>query len=267
MRLRAASCLVGISIVLSSIARPSAEPVPVRFLEGLTHGFLSLKTMEGKLLGSGDLIQTVRGARVSSRLVLHYKDGSVSDETTVFTQQKQFRVLTDRLIQKGPSFKTPLDATMDRSRGLVTVKYTNEKGEQKVEEEKLEFPEDLANGILMPLTKNFIKSGVPESVSVIAITPKPMLVKVKFTNAGFEPFSFAGTKRQATHFVLHADIGGLKGLAAKIFGKQPPDSHIWVADGDAPAFVRAATPIATGEPLSVIELSGPIYRGGSPPEN
>src|SRR5262245_7610043 len=127
MRLRAASCLVGIAILLTSIARPSAEPVPVRFLEGLTHGFLSLKTMEGKLLGSGDLIQTVRGARVSSRLVLHYKDGSVSDETTVFSQQKQFRVLTDRLIQKGPSFKTPLEATMDRSRGLVTVKYTNEK--------------------------------------------------------------------------------------------------------------------------------------------
>jgi len=223
--------------------------------------------MDGKLLGSGDLIQTVRGNRVNSRLLLRYKDGSVSDETTVFTQQNQFRVLTDRLIQKGPSFRTPLEATMDRSRGLVTVKYTNEKGEQKVEEEKLEFPEDLANGILMPLTKNFIKGGVPESVSVIAITPKPMLVKVKFTNAGAEPFSFAGTRRQATHFVLRVDIGGLKGLAAKVFGKQPPDSHIWIADGDAPAFVRAATPIATGEPLSVIELSGPAYRGGSPPEN
>jgi hypothetical protein len=267
MRLKTASCFVVLAVVLTSFGRSSAEPVAVRFLEGLTHGFLSLKTLEGKLLGSGDLIQTVRGGRVSSRLVLHYKDGSVSDETTVFTQQKEFRVLTDRLIQKGPSFKTPLDATMDRSRGLVTVKYTNEKGEQKVEEKKLEFPDDLANGILMPLTKNFIKGGVPESVSVIAITPKPMLVKVTFTKAGLEPFSFAGTTRQATHFVLHVDIGGLKGLAAKIFGKQPPDSHIWIADGEAPAFVRAATPIATGDPLSVIELSGPIYRGGSPPEN
>jgi hypothetical protein len=267
MKLSIASCFAVAAIVVASIARPSAEPVTVRYLEGLTHGFLSLKTMEGKLLGSGDLIQFVRGGQVSSRLVLHYKDGSLSDETTVFTQQKEFRVLSDRLIQKGPSFKTPLEATLDRSRGLATVKYTNEKGEQKVEEEKLEFPDDLANGILMPLTKNFIKGSIPKSVSVIAITPKPMLVKVKFTNAGLEPFSFAGTRRQATHFVLHVDIGGLKGLAAKIFGKQPPDSHIWVADGDAPAFVRAATPIATGDPLSVIELSGPIYRGGNPPEN
>src|SRR5215470_12165187 len=265
MSLRSAALVVLIAAL--GAPRPSAEPVTVRYLEGLTHGFLSLKTMEGKPLGNGDLIQTVRGNRVTSRLVLHYKDGSVSDETTVFTQQKEFRVLTDRLIQKGPSFKTPLEATIDRSRGLATVKYTNDKGEQKVEEEKLEFPEDLANGILMPLTKNFIKSGVPESVSVIAITPKPMLVKVRFTNAGLEPFTFAGTRRQATHFVLHVDIGGLKGLAAKLFGRQPPDSHIWIADGDAPAFIRAATPIATGDPLSVIELSGPIYRGGNPPEN
>lgn len=267
MSSKIASSAVVTAILLMSMRQPSAEPVAVRFTEGLTHGFLSLKTMEGKLLGSGDLIQTVRGDRVNSRLVLHYKDGSVSDEATVFTQQKEFRVLTDRLIQKGPAFKTPLEATMDRSRGLVTVKYTNDKGEQKVEEEKLEFPDDLANGILMPLTKNFIKGGVPQSVSVIAITPKPMLVKVKFSNAGLEPFSFAGTRRQATHFVLHVDIGGLKGIAAKLFGKQPPDSHIWIADGDAPAFVRAATPIATGDPLSVIELSGPIYRGGNPPEN
>jgi len=266
MSLRSTALVVVIAVVLAT-SRPSAEPVAVRYVEGLTHGFLSLKTVEGKLLGSGDLIQTVRGNRVNSRLVLHYKDGSVSDETTVFTQQNEFRVLTDRLIQKGPSFKTPLEATIDRSRGLVTVKYTNKKGEQKVDEEKLEFPDDLANGILMPLSKNFIKGRVPESVSVIAITPKPMLVKVRFTNAGFEPFSYEGMRRQATHFILHVDIGGLKGLAAKLFGRQPPDSHIWIADGDAPAFVRAATPIATGDPLSVIELSGPIYRGGNPPEN
>ena len=116
------------------------------------------------------------------------------------------------------------------------------------------------NGIMMPLTKNFPKGAVPGSVSVIAATPKPMLVKVKFANAGLDPFTFAGSKRQATHYVLHVDIGGLKGIAAKIFGKQPPDSHIWILDGDAPAFVRAETPIATGQQPSVIELSSPVWN-------
>jgi len=249
-----------VALVATLVTGPSAEPVPVRHLEGLTHGFLSLKTMGGQLLGSGDLIQTVRGERVTSRLVLHYKDGSISDETSLFSQRGEFVLLTDHLIQKGPAFKQPLEMRMDRSTGVVTVRYTNEKGEQKVDEERMEFPADLANGIMMPLTKNFPKGAVPGSVSVIAATPKPMLVKVKFANAGLDPFTFAGSKRQATHYVLHVDIGGLKGIAAKIFGKQPPDSHIWILDGDAPAFVRAETPIATGQQPSVIELSSPVWN-------
>jgi hypothetical protein len=259
MRLGFVLCAAAIAIVLAAAAAPSAEPVAVRYLEGLTHGFLSLKTMEGQLIGSGDLIQTVRDDRVTSRLVLHYKDGSTSDETTVYSQRKEFLLLTDHLIQKGPSFKQPLEMTLDRSTGVVTVRYRNGKGEQKVEEARIEFPADLANGMFLPLTKNFRKDILPPTVSVVAITPKPMLVKVKFTNAGLEPFSFAGAQRQATHYVLRVDIGGLKGLAAKIFGKQPPDSHIWIMDGTAPAFLRAETPIATGDPPSVIELSGPVF--------
>jgi hypothetical protein len=260
MRLRATSCLVVIAVVVATIGQPSAEPVAVRYLEGLTHGFLSVKTTDGRLLGGGDLIQTVRGDRVTSRLVLHYKDGSISDETTVFSQRTDFLLLSDHLIQKGPAFKRPVEVRLDRSTGMVNVRYATDKGEQKVEDEHMEFPADLANGMMMPLTKNFRKDALPQSVSVIAITPKPMLVRVKFADAGLEPFSFAGVRKQATHYVLKVDIGGLKGIAAKLFGKQPPDSHIWIMEGDAPAFVRAETPIATGDPPSVLELSGPVFR-------
>jgi hypothetical protein len=248
------------AIVLVSVSFPSAEPVPVRYLEGLTHGFLSLKTLDGRLLGSGDLIQTVRGDRVTSRLVLRYKDGSVNDETTVFSQRKEFLMLSDHLIQKGRAFKQPLEMRMDRSTGVVTVHYTNEKGEPKVEEERMSFPPDLANGVMLALTKNLRPEALP-NVSLIALTPKPMLVKIKFAAAGSDSFSFAGSTRKAIHYVLKVDIGGIKGLAAKVFGKQPPDSHIWVTEGDAPTFVRAETPIATGDPPSVIELSGPVWKG------
>ena len=62
---------------------------------------------------------------------------------------------------------------MDRSTGMVSVHYANDKGEQKVEEEHTEFPPDLANGMMMPLSKNFRKDALPDSVSVVAITPKP----------------------------------------------------------------------------------------------
>ncbi len=253
-------CAAAVAIVLGVATAPSAEPVAVRYLEGLTHGFLSLKTLAGRLLGSGDLIQTVRGDRVTSRLVLHYRDGSINDETTIYSQRKEFLLLSDHLIQKGPAFKRPLEAQMDRSTGLVTVRYTNDKGEQKVEEERMDFPPDLANGIMLALTKNMQPDALPESVSLIALTPKPRLVKVKFASAGLEPFSFSGSRRRANHYVLTIDIGGLTGLAAKVFDKQPPDSHVWILGGDAPAFVRAETPLAAGQEPSVLELSSPVWR-------
>jgi hypothetical protein len=260
MTLGQARCCAVVAVVLALTGRPSAEPVAVRYLEGLTHGFLSLKTLAGRLLGSGDLIQTVRGDRVTSRLVLHYRDGSINDETAIYSQRKELLLLSDHLIQKGPAFKRPLEARMDRSTGMVTVRYTNDKGEQKVEEERMDFPPDLANGIMLALTKNIRPEALPESVSLIALTPKPQLVKVKFASAGLEPFSFSGSRRRANHYVLTIDIGGLTGLAAKVFDKQPPDSHVWILGGDAPAFVRAETPLAAGQEPSVLELSSPVWR-------
>lgn len=38
-----------------------AEPVAVRHMEGTVHGFLVLRTMEGKTLAAGDLTQVARG--------------------------------------------------------------------------------------------------------------------------------------------------------------------------------------------------------------
>jgi len=54
----------------------SAEPIPVRHVEGTVHGFLALRTKEGKVLAVGDLFQVVRGDRVTSRLLFSFKDGS-----------------------------------------------------------------------------------------------------------------------------------------------------------------------------------------------
>ena len=44
----------------------AAAPVAVRFAEGVTHGFLLLRTVDGGLIASGDLLQIGRGAKVES---------------------------------------------------------------------------------------------------------------------------------------------------------------------------------------------------------
>ena len=129
------------------------QTVAVRHAEGLVHGFLILRTLDGTALADGDLIQTARGDRVTSRLVFHFKDGSIHDETAVYSQRQRFRLITDHLVQKGPTFPQPLDMSIDGSSGRVTVRYTDEDGKQKVETERIDVPPDLANGLILTLSE------------------------------------------------------------------------------------------------------------------
>ena len=72
--------------------------------------------------------QNARGPRVTSRLVFRFKDGSLHDETAVFTQRQQFRLVNDHLVQKGPSFPQPIDMTIDAAKGQVAVPTKPELG-------------------------------------------------------------------------------------------------------------------------------------------
>src|SRR5580700_9978552 len=90
-------------MVCAALAGPAAspaDPVVVRYAEGLVHGFLTLRTLDGTPLGQGDLTQVARGDRVTSELAFHLRDGSLSDETVVFSQRDRFRLLSDHLVQQ-----------------------------------------------------------------------------------------------------------------------------------------------------------------------
>jgi len=257
-RMFSSAVLIGAALVgLSSVA--SAEPVAVRHAEGLVHGFLALRSLEGKLLASGDLIQEVHGDRVTSRLVFRFRDGSVHDETAVFSQRGHFRLISDHLVQKGPTFERPLDMSIDVPSGQVTVRYQNEHREEKTETEHLDLPDDLANGMLITLLKNIGPGPSPAVVSFLAATPKPRLVKLKFTATGSDPFSIAGSGRTATHYVVKVELGGVAGIVAPLIGKQPPDSHVWILEGEAPAFVRSEAFLAIGGPVWRTDLESPTW--------
>ena len=209
-------------------------------------------------LAAGDLLQRSRGDQVTSRLVFHFKDGSLHQEDAVFSQRKHFRLLSYRLVQKGPSFENPLAVSIDGERGLMTVRYTDD-GEEKVETEKVELPADLANGLVPVLLKNG-KPEAPPSMHMLAATPKPRLVRLEVTTAGEVPFQIAGDTRKAVHYVVKVDIGGITGALAKLLGKQPPDTHVWIQHGDFPAFVRSEGPLYLGGPMWRIELTGPRWQ-------
>jgi len=240
-------------------AKASPPPIPVRFAEGLVHGFLALRTTNGDSLATGDLLQTAAGDQVTVRVVFHFKDGSLHDETAVYTQRGVFRLLSDHLVQKGPAFPMPIDLAIDRARSEVTVKYKDDHGAEKTETERMALPDDLVNGIITTVLKNVRAEDGPVVLSYIGTTPKPRLVKLDVSKGGVEPFSTAGQARKAMHFVVKVDIGGLSGLLAPLVGKKPPDSHIWILQGAVPAFVRSDAALYVGGPIWRIDLVSPAF--------
>jgi len=73
--------------------------------------------------------------------------------------------------------------------------------------------------------------------------------------SGRDRFSSGHVGVTAIHYVLKVDLRGVTGVVASLTGKQPPDSHVWIVDGEAPAFVAAEQPFFAGGPLWRIELA------------
>jgi hypothetical protein len=202
---------------------------------------------------------------VTSQLVFYFKDGSLHDETAVFSQNGRFRLLSYRLTQKGQSFPRPLDFTLDGKGGRASVRYVDGDGETKVEDERLEkVPPDLANGMVPTLLKNVRADAGQMTLSMLAATPKPLMVKLVVTPTGEEPFSTPGVARKAQHFVIKVDIGGLKGVLASLLGKDPPDTHVWILTGAVPAFMKSEGALYVGGPIWRIELTSPSWPQASP---
>ena len=254
--------LVGsvVACLLLEIGALQAGPVSVRTIEGLIHGFLVLRSLDGKDLASGDLSQIARGGRVTSRLAFNFKDGSRHEETVVYSQRGTFRLVTYRLVQKGKTFPRQMDMTIDAASGEVNVRYTDEDGKEKALTERLDLPPDLSNGLVSTVLKNIARDTQQATVSYLAATPEPRLVKLQISRAGEDTFSTAGARGKATRFVIKVDIGGLTGVAAKVFGKQPPDHHVWILATEAPAFLKSEGALFHGGPIWRIEHTPPVFR-------
>lgn len=253
-------CVLAATMASTLLLQPIsliAEQVPVRQKEGLMHGFLALRTLDGKKLADGEMTQVTEGDRVTADLIFRFKDGSIYEDKTVFTQKGRFRLLSDHLVEKGPSFKEPMETLIDVSTGQVTVHYKDHDGKEKALNQKLDLPPDLANGLMFILVKDIEPSAPQTTVSVLATTPKPRLVKLAIFPEGEKPLSHGSKGHKAVVYDVKVQIGGLAGLLARVTQKQPADTHVWVLGGDAPAFVKSEGPLYQGGPIWEIELAKP----------
>lgn len=247
---RAISSIVLTLLAVVMVVSPVwAAPVEVRFLEGVTRGFLVLRSTAGQIVAHGELLQTARPDRVDSRMTFRFKDGSLYDEKVVFSQQHVFTLLSYRLVQRGPSFPESMDVSLDRKQGRYQVKSV-EKGREKDSSGTIELPPDVYNGMTSMLLKNLAR-GSSESVHYVAFTPTPRLIKLDLVPVGEQKLRIGEEEGQATRFAIRPKLGVAMGAIAALLGKTPANYECVIWTKDLPAFVRCDGPL---------RLKGPVYR-------
>jgi hypothetical protein len=234
------------------------QDLGVRQQLGSTHGFLTLRDQAGAILAAGDLTMVPSGDTITLRIVFHFRDGSLDDETTIFSQNKVFRLISDRLVQKGRSFPHPCDISVDVRSQQVVIRDLS-KANEAPRVEHMNLPPDLANGIIFFLIMNLPSDAPKVGFPYLAPSLKPRMVKLAVTADGKEPFKLSGLRYQALKYDVKVDIGGVAGAVAPVVGKQPPDTYIWVAEGSAPAIVRIDTFLYEEGPVWSIRLASPVW--------
>jgi hypothetical protein len=242
-----------------------SDPMPaVRYSEGVMHGFLTLHNLQDEKLADGDMLQAAQGDRVSSRLVFHFADSSLHEETVVFSQRRRFRLLRYHLIQKGPSFKQSIDFAFDSVSGQYSFNAREKQDEGKVHSDRMQIPPNTANGMLPTLLKNVAAGQTELVLPMLAPLSKPRLVKLLISTQSEEWFTTGNVRHKAICYLVKVHIGGLAGVVAPILDKQPEDTRIWIAEGDSPTFVKSEGPLYAGGPVWRIELSNPNWNESKP---
>ena len=252
----AAALMAAAMIFLMPCAK--GDSVKVRHREGSLRGFVVLKSEKGAILASGEISEVTRGETVKARMIFYFRDGSVDDETTVYSQKSDFRLISDRHVQRGPSFPEPCEVNIDvRSQQVSTRSLSHPNAEVKTEQ--VEMPSDLANGLLFNLVKDLPKGAPKLKVSYLSMSLKPRMVKLAVALGKEDAFMVAGRRIKALKWDVKPELGGLTGIVAPMIGKQPPDLHVWVAEGAVPVVIRVDASLYDGGPVWSIQMASPAW--------
>lgn len=249
-------CALALVALLSPL---SATPVPVRFAEGVVHGFLVLRTLDGVKIADGDLLQVARGGNVEKRMVFRFEDGSMFEEKTVFTEKGVYALVSYELDQHGPAFAADTRVSLERVTGkyVVTTKARKDR-QDKVLRGTLTLPDDVYNGMILTIVKDLDK-GASEIVHFVAFTPEPRLIELEILPVGEHKVLIGDRATTATDYALKPRLGVWLTFFAKVLQRMPPDGHVWIAQDDVPAFVKFEGPLAIAGPVWRIELTSPRW--------
>lgn len=267
---RRASFLAGLVVIVTVLWVPvwaNAKSVAVSYAEGAAHGYLGLRDRRGENIAHGEVLQTVRGTLVESRLVFHFKDGSLFDERTTFSQRRVFRLQKYRLIQRGPSFPEELDIRMDRKTGRFRVRSRAGAGQsEEVTTGRLAMPPDAYNGLIGTLLKN-LPARKGATVRIVAFTPEPELIDLDLRPEAKEPVQVGDLLKTATRWVLEPRIHGVVHFFGKVLGQLPDEFRyrFWIIHDGIPMFARFEGPLHLMGPVWRVEVLSPRLAA-SPPD-
>lgn len=258
--MRSAPALVAVLLV-AALHPVVAATIPVRFAEGVTHGFLVLSGVDGVTLAHGDLFQVVRGGEIDKRMIFRFKDGSVFDENVTFTQREVYALKSYSLSERGPAFEGDREISMTPANGAYRVKMKDHKGgAEKILEGTLDLPADVYNGLVLTVVKNLPKGG-GEIVHFVAFTPQPRLIELALAPDGEEKVTVGDLTRSAVRYVMKPRLGVWLRFFATIVGRVPPDLHAWVVIDEVPAFVGFEGTLGTQGQVWRIETVSPRRAG------
>jgi hypothetical protein len=242
-------------ILVFTLPLAQAEPIRVLYPQGSAHGFVEVETLGRTRIAVGDLTRRLRGDVVTSRLTMKFFDGSLDDETTVFSQDRLFHLISDHHVQRGPSFPQPIDVSIDATNGEVIS--TDENG--KMTRVHVEMPADIYNGLTSSIVMNVSPTTPETRIAIVVGSSKPRIVHLSIKNAGEASFTLGGLPRKATSYLVHVEIGGVAGVVAPLVGKEPADYHLWITTGSDPAFIREEGELYEGGPVSRIQQISPAF--------
>ncbi len=252
--------LAPLSLLLLGSGSAGAAPVRVRFAEGVAHGFLAVHSTKGQLLASGDLLQVAKGGEVESHIAFHFKDGSLLEESVVFTQDHVFALRSYHIVEHGPTFPEDMDARLERDGKYHVVSRSHKDGKEKTDDGRLSgMPDDTYSGMLLTVVKDL--EGRPATVHVVVFTPKPRVIEVELAPADREKVTIATAPKQAVHYFFKPHLHGFLKLFAKLTGKTPADDQGWFLTQPVPAFLRFEGQLVSNGPVWRIDLATPKLPG------
>ena len=254
--MKAASVLL--TAILAVALKPIlAAPIPVRFAEGVAHGFMVLRDLDGKVLAQGEMLQVPRNGEIDKRMVFRFKDGSVFDERVTYTERGVYALKSYSLSKTGPAFEADTEISMTTATGAYRVTTKDRKGGGlKLLEGKVELPADVYNGMLLTVAKD-LRKGAREIIHYVAFTPEPKLIEIDLAPAGEQKIMVGELTKTAVHYLMKPRLGVWLKLFATLFGRVPDDLHAWILADEVPAFVAFEGSLTTTEPVWRIELVSP----------